>query len=72
MTGIIKRTLKDMSKVTVSRLYKTLVRPHMEYANTLWHPILKSQPKSLKKFSVVQLNSSLNQKTKVTLKECKF
>ena len=49
MLGIIKRSFTFRDKDTLTRLYKTLVRPHLEYANTVWHPLLKRQSISIEK-----------------------
>ena len=39
MTGIIKRSFKYMDKDMFIKLYKSIVRPHLEYANVIWHPL---------------------------------
>ena len=36
--GIIKRNFIYMDKKTFIMLYKSLVRPHIEYGNSVWHP----------------------------------
>ena len=36
--GIIKRTFTHMDSDTFLRLYKTMVRPHLEYGNAVWGP----------------------------------
>ena len=36
--GFIKRNINSSSKVTKERAYKTIVRPVLEYASTVWHP----------------------------------
>jgi len=36
--GIIKRNFLDRSKETVLLLYKSLVRPHLEYCCQVWSP----------------------------------
>ena len=43
MLGLIKRTFCYLDKDTFCKLYKALVRPHLEYANTVWYPMLKRQ-----------------------------
>ena len=30
-----------------TNLYKTIVRPHLEYANVIWHPMLKRQKQAI-------------------------
>jgi hypothetical protein len=36
--GLIKHTFNNLDEVTLPLLYKTMVRPHLEYANSIWHP----------------------------------
>ena len=38
MVGIIKRTFSFLDKQMFLSLYKSLVRPHLEYANAIWNP----------------------------------
>jgi hypothetical protein len=38
MLGIIKRNFKDMDKNTFIKLYKSMVRSHLEYATSVWSP----------------------------------
>ncbi len=45
--GIIRRSFKYIDRETMLTLYKTLVRPHLEYGNTIWCPKLKRVIKSL-------------------------
>ena len=40
MLGLIKRNFQDKSKDTVMPLYKSLVRPHLEYCCQVWSPYL--------------------------------
>ena len=49
MTGIIKRSFEYMDKDMFVKLYKSIVRPHLEYANVIWHPLFKRQLVSLEK-----------------------
>ena len=39
--ALIRRTIKYKTVDTVTRLYKALVRPKLEYCVQLWHPYLK-------------------------------
>jgi len=41
MLGIIYRTFTYMDEKMFVNLYKTLVRPHLEYASNIWSPILE-------------------------------
>ena len=36
--GLIKRTFTSRSKDVIVRLYKSLVRPHLEYCMSVWRP----------------------------------
>jgi len=38
MFGLIKRNFVDRSQETVMSLYKSLVRPHLEYCSQIWSP----------------------------------
>ena len=39
--GVIKRTFVNLNRDTLPLLYKSLVRPHLEYANSIWGPIFQ-------------------------------
>jgi len=39
--GVIKRAFTNRDGDAMSRLFKTLVRPHLEYANCIWGPTRK-------------------------------
>ena len=43
MLGIIRRTFNYMDKNIMLKLYKALVRSHLEYGNIVWSPYLKKQ-----------------------------
>ena len=36
--GTIKRTYKTRDRETITTLYKSMVRPHLEYGNAIWGP----------------------------------
>ena len=38
MLGIIKRNFIHFSSNTFIQIYKSIVRPHLDYANSVWHP----------------------------------
>ena len=38
MLGIIKRNFIHFSSNTFIQSYKSIVRPHVDYANSVWHP----------------------------------
>ena len=43
ITGIIKRSFSYIDSDLFNMLFKSTVRPHLEYANVIWHPLLKEQ-----------------------------
>ena len=45
MLGMIKRNFIDRSKETIIPLYKSLVRPHLEYCCQIWIPYYKKDIK---------------------------
>ena len=49
MLGIIKRTFSCIDNQTFLLLYKSMVRPHLEYGNIIWYPYLKRQSTSIEK-----------------------
>ena len=49
IVGIIKRTFSYLSRKSFILLYKSLVRPHLEYANVIWFPYLKRQSSAIEK-----------------------
>lgn len=46
---VIKRSFDFMDSDMFCILYKTLVRPHLEYANCIWSPILQKDKEMLEK-----------------------
>ena len=51
ITGLIRRTFTHLNKTTFKKLYKALVRPHLEYGVPVWSPHLQ---KNIKKIESVQ------------------
>ncbi len=47
--GVIKRTFTYLDRDVFIKLYKALVRPHLEYGNVIWNPYLKRQTKAIEK-----------------------
>src|SRR6218665_1356991 len=47
--GMIRRTIVTRDKDTILRLYKTLVRPQLEYCIQVWSPYLKQDMEKLEK-----------------------
>ena len=48
--GIIKKSYQTRDAVTISTLYKAMVRPHLEYANSIWGPFYKGNIKKAEAF----------------------
>ena len=49
MIGLLKRNFINMDCKTFILLYKALVRPHLEYANSVWSPYKKSDIEQIEK-----------------------
>ena len=47
--NILQRNLLNPSQPTIVQLYKSLIRPHLEYANSIWSPIYKRQSIAIEK-----------------------
>jgi len=47
--GLIKRNFTHMDKNTFIMLYKSLLRPHLEYANCVWSPYKKGDVEAIEK-----------------------
>jgi hypothetical protein len=45
--GLIRRTFTYLDCKMVKQLYTSLVRPHLEYANIVWHPFLRKDVEHL-------------------------
>jgi hypothetical protein len=45
VTGLINRSFKRMGSTTFTNLYKSLIRPHMEYGSVVWNPHTVKQQK---------------------------
>lgn len=41
LLGLIRRTFTYMDAALMKQLFTSIVRPHLEYANVVWHPHLK-------------------------------
>ena len=39
--GLVKRTFSNFDRKMFIPLYKSLIRPHLEYATVVWNPVLK-------------------------------
>ncbi|KAI8481821.1 hypothetical protein Bbelb_404260 [Branchiostoma belcheri] len=49
MLGLIKRSFAHLDEQTLPILFKTMVRPHLEYGNVIWGPHSKSGKQQLEK-----------------------
>ena len=49
LLGLIRHTFKFLSAETLTTLYKSLVRPHVEYATPAWSPHLKGDRDKIEK-----------------------
>jgi len=47
--GRIKHAFTYLDSHSIKKLYTSLVRPHLEYANTIWNPTLKKDIEALEK-----------------------
>ena len=47
--GILKRTYLFLKTKTIILLYRSLIRPHLVYANVIWHPKYKYQSISVER-----------------------
>ena len=47
--GIIKRTFSSLDQSSFIQLYKSIVRPSLEYCSQVWHPHLKKDIQKLEK-----------------------
>lgn len=45
MLAVVRRSFKLFSLVTLPLLMKTLIRPHLEYGNTVWGPFYRADQK---------------------------
>ena len=41
ITGLVRRSFLHVKKKPFKKLYKTLIRPHLEYGNIIWNPRFK-------------------------------
>ena len=42
ITGLVRRSFLHIKPKSFCKLYKTLIRPHLEYGNIIWHPRFKN------------------------------
>ena len=49
LLGLIKRSFVHRDVDVIKTLYTALVRPHLEYANVVWHPRYKKEIEQLER-----------------------
>ena len=54
--GMIRRNITYTEKCLIVPLYKTIVRPHLEYCIQAWRPYHRNDIYMLEKYKGVQLN----------------
>ena len=47
--GLVKKSFAVLNKTTLPLLYKSMIRPHLEYGNVIWGPHYKGDQKSIEK-----------------------
>ena len=47
--GMVKKTFSCLNDVTLPLLYKSIVRPHLEYGNIIWGPFNKEDVKNVER-----------------------
>ena len=50
LLGVIRSTFKFMTEEIFIKLYKSIIRPHLEYADIVWAPTTKEYQDKLEKF----------------------
>jgi len=65
MLGVIQRNFRELSQECFVVLYKSLVRPHVEYANTVWAPRRMCDIEKIEKVQmrVTKLNRGLSSRS---------
>ena len=49
LLGLIRRSFTYLDGPLLKQLYTTIVRPHLEYANVVWHPYLMKDIEALER-----------------------
>ena len=47
--GVVRRSFASLSKTSLTLLFKSLIRPHLEYGNGIWGPVSKGDQKLIEK-----------------------
>ena len=63
LLGLMRRTMSSRDPVIMTRLYKSLVRPHLEYCSVAWSPYYKKDKEQIERVQhrVTRLSASLRQ-----------
>ncbi|XP_005102398.1 uncharacterized protein LOC101854880 [Aplysia californica] len=56
LLALIRRGFTMLDKVSLSTLYKSMIRPHLEYGNVVWYPRLKGDEEQLEKVQRLATN----------------
>ena len=73
--GLIKHTFKYIDESTFLTLYKSLVRPHLEYCSPVWNTNLKGFSKNIEKIQksatrIVPSLKNLSYSERLKIKSC--
>ena len=49
LLGLLRRGFMLLDKISLPSLYKSIIRPHLEYANVVWHPRYKGDEEQLER-----------------------
>ena len=49
LLGLLKRTFSNLEEKGLVQLYKSIIRPSLEYCTSVWHPYLKKDTSKLEK-----------------------
>ena len=49
MVGLIRRSYTHLDRTSFRCLFNSLVRPHLEYCSSIWHPLLKKNEELLRR-----------------------
>ena len=60
--GIIKRNFRNLDNTIIIQLYKTLIRPILEYGNSVWYPRFIKDDEKIERVQkrVIKLIKGLN------------
>jgi ribonuclease P/MRP protein subunit RPP40 len=60
--GLIKHNFRHILQISFVLLYKSLVRPHLEYANAVWSPYRQKYTEALEKVQMRATKITINNK----------